>query len=215
MRSAIHAIAGAGPDEAVLDASYVDAMRGVLRDDRLDAAFKELVLTLPSETYIGEQLSIVDPQRVHRVREAMRLQLATALQPEWEQAYELNHDTGAYKPDPLSAGRRALAGMALTHLCLAAVASGGDLLITWSRRSRNGWPWRDGVDVPLGEEQEGYQVTLRLGDGGERVVDCQVPQLTLAAGTWGSGAVTIAVRQRGTFGLSPPATIQFSQGEQG
>ena len=42
-------------------------------------AFKELVLTLPSETYIAEQLDVVDPQRVHAVREAMRAQLATAL----------------------------------------------------------------------------------------------------------------------------------------
>jgi aminopeptidase N len=38
----------------------------------LDAAFKELVLTLPSETYIAEQLDVVDPQRIHAVREAMR-----------------------------------------------------------------------------------------------------------------------------------------------
>ena len=31
-----------------------------------------------------------------------------------------NQDNGAYRPDPLSSGRRALAGMALTMLCLAA-----------------------------------------------------------------------------------------------
>ena len=54
-------------------------MRSVLRDPTLDAAFKELVLTLPSETYIAEQLEVVDPQRVHAVREAMRAQLAAAL----------------------------------------------------------------------------------------------------------------------------------------
>jgi aminopeptidase N len=51
----------------------------VLRHPALDAAFKELVLTLPSETYIAEQLDIVDPQRIHAVREAMREQLARAL----------------------------------------------------------------------------------------------------------------------------------------
>jgi aminopeptidase N len=67
---------------------------------------------------------VVDPQRVHAVREAMRAQLATALFADWEQAYEQNRDTGAYTPDPVSSGRRALAGIALTHLCLAARASG-------------------------------------------------------------------------------------------
>ena len=61
----------------MLDAACIDAMRGVLRHPGLDAAFKELVLTLPSETYIAEQLDVVDPQRIHAVREAMREQLAT------------------------------------------------------------------------------------------------------------------------------------------
>lgn len=99
-------------------------MRGVLRDPALDAAFKELVLTLPSETYIAEQLEVVDPQRVHAVREAMRMQLAVALAPDWQWAWEQHHDTGAYTPDPTSSGRRALAGMALLHLCLAARETG-------------------------------------------------------------------------------------------
>ena len=106
-----------------LDDAYLDAMRQVLRHPTLDSAFKELVLTLPSETYLGEQLDVVDPQRIHAVREAMRQQLATQLKTDWEAAYEANHDTGAYTPDPLSSGRRALAGMALTHLCLAAQPS--------------------------------------------------------------------------------------------
>ena len=105
-----------------LDAPYLDAMRTVLRHPDLDAAFKELVLTLPAETYIAEQLDTVDPQRVHAVREAMREQLAQALYADWEWAYESHKDSGAYSPDPVSSGRRALAGLALTHLCLAARA---------------------------------------------------------------------------------------------
>jgi aminopeptidase N len=66
---------------------------------------------------------VVDPQRIHAVREAMREQLATALVADWEWAYETHKDSGAYRPDPVSSGRRALAGLALTHLCLAARAS--------------------------------------------------------------------------------------------
>ena len=108
----------------VLNDAYLNAMREVLRHPSLDSAFKDLVLTLPSETYLAEQLDVVDPQHIHAVREAMRQQLATALQGDWEAAYEANHDTGAYIPNPVSSGRRALAGMALTHLCLAARESG-------------------------------------------------------------------------------------------
>ena len=107
----------------VLNDSYIEAMREVLRHPELDAAFKELVLTLPSETYLAEQLEVVDPQRIHAVREAMRQQLATALAADWEAVYAANQDTGAYTPDAVSSGRRALSGMALSQLCLAARAS--------------------------------------------------------------------------------------------
>jgi aminopeptidase N len=117
---------------AALDNSYVEAMRAVLQHPTLDAAFKELVLTLPSETYLAEQLDVVDPQRIHAVRESMRLQLAVALMADWAVAYESCHDNGAYSPDPLSAGRRALAGMALTNLCLAGQSSGEQ---TWPERT--------------------------------------------------------------------------------
>jgi aminopeptidase N len=99
-------------------------MRTVLRNPNLDAAFKELVLTLPAETFIAEQLDVVDPQRIHAVREAMKEQLAQALFADWEWAYEAHKDNGAYRPDAVSSGRRALAGLALTKLCLAARASG-------------------------------------------------------------------------------------------
>ncbi len=126
VRRALYAIG----DEAVaapaapLDDAFMDAMRGVLRHPTLDAAFKELVLTLPSESYLAEQLDVVDPQRIHAVREAMRAQLATALFADWEWAYDAHRDNGAYQPDPTSSGRRALAGMALSQLCLAARMSG-------------------------------------------------------------------------------------------
>ena len=126
LKRALQFIRGsAQPGEAkVLDAAYIDAMRQVLRHPKLDAAFKELVLTLPAETYMAEQLDTVDPQRVHAVREAMRQQLALELQDDWQWAYEAHHDTGAYKPDATSSGRRALTGLALTMLCLAARETG-------------------------------------------------------------------------------------------
>ncbi|WP_332744927.1 aminopeptidase N [Hydrogenophaga sp.] len=118
--------------EAPLDTAFLGAMRDVLRHPTLDAAFKELVLTLPSETYIAEQLGEVDPQRVHAVREAMRLQLAQALQADWAWAFDAHKDNGAYRPDPVSTGRRALAAMALSMLCLDARTSGD---VVWPGRA--------------------------------------------------------------------------------
>ncbi len=104
--------------------SYIEAMRKVLRDPALDAAFKDLVLTLPSESYIAEQLNVVDPQRIHAVRQDLRSHIATALQADWQRAFEAHENNGAYTPDAYSSGRRALAGMALANLCLASKASG-------------------------------------------------------------------------------------------
>ena len=104
--------------------SYIDAMRKVLRDPALDAALKELVLTLPSESYIAEQLDIVDPQRIHTVRQLLRSHIATDLQADWQWAFEAHGNNGAYTPDAFSSGRRALAGMALANLCLASKTSG-------------------------------------------------------------------------------------------
>ncbi len=122
MRCALAALAQPvdEPVIEVLSPNYLEAMRGILHHATLDAAFKELALTLPSESYIAEQLTVVDPQQVHAVREAMRMQLATDLAQDWEQAYAENQSTGGYRPDPVSSGKRALAGMALSMLCLGA-----------------------------------------------------------------------------------------------
>jgi aminopeptidase N len=109
---------------SVLNDAYISAMRSVLRHPTLDAAFKELVLTLPSESYIADQLDEVDPQRIHAVREAMREQLASELAADWQWAFEAHCHNAGYTPDSLSSGRRALTGQALSYLCLAARRSG-------------------------------------------------------------------------------------------
>jgi len=118
LQAALEAIALEELPSAVLSDALLQALSVVLRHPTLDAAFKELVLTLPSESYIAEQLSGVDPQRVHAVREAMRLQLARALHADWVWAFDMHHENGNYRPDPVSSGRRALSGLALTMLCL-------------------------------------------------------------------------------------------------
>jgi aminopeptidase N len=130
LQSAVQAL-GTDADLSTVQAlspALIEALRQVLRHPELDAAFKELTLTLPSENYIADQLSVVDPQRVHALREAMRLQLATALQADWAWALENYRTPGAYQPDAVSSGRRALSGLAMTMLCLAAVQQGDNVV---------------------------------------------------------------------------------------
>jgi aminopeptidase N len=116
--------AAANDGETALDAAFIESMREVLRSPALDPAFKELALTLPSEVYIAEQMASVEPQRIHTVRESMRRQLAEALAADWQWAFESHAVAGGYSPDPVSAGRRALANLALAMLCVAAVGRG-------------------------------------------------------------------------------------------
>ena len=121
LRTAVRAVQGHDdPGSAKLDASVMQALRQVLRHPDLDAAFKELVLTLPSEGYVAEQLEVVDPQRIHGVREALKAQLAQELFHDWHWAYETYGQDAGFQTDARSSGRRALAGMALSYLCLHA-----------------------------------------------------------------------------------------------
>ena len=132
LQAALKAIASDETTTEVLSPELLNALSLVLKHPTLDAAFKELVLTLPSETYLSEQLSVVDPQRVHAVREAMRLQLASALHADWVWAFDAHRDNGIYQPDPVSSGRRALSGLALTMLCLHGVQTNDN---TWAHRA--------------------------------------------------------------------------------
>lgn len=80
--------------------------------------------------------------------------------------------------------------------------AGGTL--AWTRRSRAGWTWRDGIDTPLAEENERYRVTL-----GGTAYETDVPVFALPAGA--AGPVTVA--QIGTAAASlPPASLSLTGG---
>ena len=90
------------------------------------------------------------------------------------------------------------------HLGWRGEADGG-ATVGWTRRSRAGWRWIDGVDAPLAEESETYRVTLTTGTS-VRDIDVAVPWIVLSAAER-SGPVGVAVRQRGVFGESLAAEL--------
>ena len=123
-RLALRRLLAAVETPTALDAPFVDAMRALLRDPALDPAFKALVLTLPDEGFIAEQLDRVDPQRIHAAREHLRTELATVLHADWAWAFDAHEVREGYAPSPAQAGRRALANLSLAMLCLHAARSG-------------------------------------------------------------------------------------------
>jgi aminopeptidase N len=95
-------------------AAFLDAARRVLAEK--DPAFAAEALALPSETFLAEQLEVVDPDALHAARNALRRNLAKALQPELTATYRALEAAGPYSPDPASIGRRALRNLCLGYL---------------------------------------------------------------------------------------------------
>jgi aminopeptidase N len=84
--SALHSDTGSGSQ--MLDPALVKSFRQVLRDPSLDAAFKELVLNVPSERELFDQINGADPEQVNAVRETLLDQLARELHEDWAWAWE-------------------------------------------------------------------------------------------------------------------------------
>ena len=86
----------------------------------------------------------------------------------------------------------------------------GSATVQWTRRSRAGWRWIDGVDSPLSEEAEAYRVTVTTAAGttsaSAREVDVGEPSMSVTAAERAAGA-SVTVRQRGMFGQSLPAEL--------
>ncbi len=112
-RTMLEVIGGADPDRA--GAKLLEALARLLRDPRLDPAFKQLALTMPSEGVIAEHLPVVDPSRVREARDGLRARLAAALLADWRAAFDALADPRPYAPDPVRAGRRALRNLALEY----------------------------------------------------------------------------------------------------
>ena len=110
-----------------LDTELVTALKDILRSPNLDPAFKDLLFTLPAESYLYEQVSVIDPQAIHLARRQVRQQLATALQDDWLWAYQEHQTLGSYKPDARSAGKRSLKNLALHMLADSGYAKVDDL----------------------------------------------------------------------------------------
>ncbi len=98
----------------VPSATFIEAARKVLHEK--DAHFAAEVLTLPSETFLAEQMAVVDPDRLHESRNTLRRDVAYALKDEFLALYERLKGGGTYSPDPVSIGRRALRNLCLAYL---------------------------------------------------------------------------------------------------
>lgn len=111
---------------------------------------------------------------------------------------------------------RAVVPLSPSHIRVRGGAASG-FSMSWTRRSRLGWVWQSGADIPFAEETEAYAVEIRAGDvilrsdivatsGWDYASDAIAADLVLAGGM----PLTFGVRQVGIHGAGPAATADLS-----
>ncbi|KQT34893.1 aminopeptidase [Sphingomonas sp. Leaf412] len=104
------AVEGAADHEGV-----IAAVADTLDDPGLDPAFVAEAVLLPSEAFVGDQLSVVDPDAVFRARESLRRDLGRRLEDRWR--LSLTAEAGApYAYTPQAKGARRLRNVALGYV---------------------------------------------------------------------------------------------------
>jgi len=81
-----------------------------------DKTLAALLLSLPSEDYLAEQMELIEVEALHRARQSVRRDLALALAPEWRRLYHAAAPTGPYQYEVESVGNRRLKNLALDFL---------------------------------------------------------------------------------------------------
>ncbi len=139
-----------------------------------------------------------------------RLSISAAVASVRVMAVGVGDVTGAVANGPAEIGASV---RPLSPVSMTATPSGGDLLIGWTRRSRDGWRWRDLVDVPVGEEGERYRVTKVVTGRPDLIVETIIPTWTYASAeraadvAAGATMAAISVVQIGAFSVSKAASI--------
>ena len=145
--------------DLVLDPLLVDALGGLLRDERLEPAVAAAMLTLPGENYLAELASHAggaDVEGIHAAREHARAVIATALGDELAGVYRRYRVSEEYAPVGEQIGRRALA-----NVCLAYLATLGEAQVALAATQLE-------VADNLTDRLAALQVLARYGEDAQR-----------------------------------------------
>jgi aminopeptidase N len=105
--------------ELQVSESFVAAFGALLADAAQDRAFLAEALTLPAESYLAEQMEVIDPVAIHQAREFLRATLGKRLRDGFLAAREACAPRAPYRPDDGLAGCRKLNNLCLSYLMAA------------------------------------------------------------------------------------------------
>lgn len=117
----VNLLAGMIAGQQIDEGEVVSAIEKTISDPGLDPAFVAEAVRLPSEAYLGDQMSLVDPDAVHAAREALQRVIGKVLEPQWR-AIHARTEAGTFSLASAAKGARKLRNVALHYL----VASGAD-----------------------------------------------------------------------------------------
>jgi aminopeptidase N len=110
----VDAASGKGADHAPV----VEAVRNTLLNENLDKAFVAETVMLPGESYIGDQMLVVDPEAIHAACDALRHEVGSQLERQWRDAYAATA-SNTFELSPAAKGMRRLRTVALSYLSAA------------------------------------------------------------------------------------------------
>ena len=139
--------------------AVIDAVAATLADVDLDPAFVAEAVLLPSESFVGDQLAVLDPEAVFRAREGLRRDLGRALDAQWRAAYD--GERRSYEYTPAAKGLRRLRNVALGFIAASGAADAAKLAFTQFEAADNMTDRQSALGTLAGgEDSQG---------GGERV----------------------------------------------
>ncbi len=99
-----------------LDPALSGAFGKILESKMQDKLFQAFMLSLPAENYVADFMDVIDPEAVHAARRFVQQTLASELKQTFLAVYYTNQDTGPYRHDQDSIGRRSLKNTCLAYL---------------------------------------------------------------------------------------------------
>ncbi len=101
-----------------MPATFDEAFGKVLADETLDGSIKSLLLTLPGEGVLGQEMEVIDPDAVHEARQFVRHRLAQSHRDLMLSIYHQLAKDAIYSNDPKSINDRRLKSTILAYLAL-------------------------------------------------------------------------------------------------
>ncbi|TMJ17379.1 MAG: aminopeptidase N [Alphaproteobacteria bacterium] len=135
----------------------VEAVRDTLADPGLDQAFVAEAVLAPTESFIGDQMKVVEPDAIHEVRERLRERLSRELEPQWRSAYAATA-ANRFELSPAAKGARRLKTVALGFL-MASGASDAPALALRQFESADNMTDRQGALTVLANSEASQRET--------------------------------------------------------